>query len=216
MRKRPLPAVDKRLLLRSGDDRLLPGLLPFFSTGVFGNLLIQLFLCRRQFFDSSRLLRRWHFQRWRFGIRVGRRIEERIKLIVLVLCNWVELMRVAFGTSDCQRHPDQTGGIEAIFDLFVAKLIRLDAAFRIDQRIAMESGGDTLSLNLSRILEQIAGELFDRKLIKRQIAVERLNHPVPIRPDGSFIVVLSVAIGIAACSGQNKDELRGVALPSAV
>jgi len=66
----------------------------------------------------------------------------------------------------------------------------------------MKRGGDQLLLG--RIFEQIAGELFNRELIERQIAVECGDDPVAIRPGIALAQrILAVAVGIGvACEVQ--------------
>ena len=49
-----------------------------------------------------------------------------------------------------------------------------------------ECGGDPLLE--SRARDQIASDLFDRELVKTLIAVEGIDHPVPIRPDIARVV----------------------------
>ena len=46
--------------------------------------------------------------------------------------------------------------------------------------------------------QKIAGQLLDGKLIERHTRVERVDHPIPIRPDVALAVLLvAVGIGVA-------------------
>src|ERR1041384_5543496 len=59
----------------------------------------------------------------------------------------------------------------------------------------MESGGDELVC--SRIGNQIAGDLVDDELGERHIAIDRVDHPVAIFPDGPGRVdAIAIRIGI--------------------
>ena len=46
--------------------------------------------------------------------------------------------------------------------------------------------------------QQIAGKLFDRELVERQVPIERLDHPLAIGPDlAEIIEVNAVRVGVA-------------------
>ena len=73
----------------------------------------------------------------------------------------------------------------------------VDAAFLVDLRVAVEAGGDLL---LERgVRQQVAGELFDRKTVERQVAVEGVDHPIAILPDlPRGVDAVAVGVGIAS------------------
>ena len=49
-----------------------------------------------------------------------------------------------------------------------------------------------------RARQHVAGDLLDRELVERQVAVERVDHPVAILPDAAPVVFLvSVRVGVA-------------------
>ena len=71
------------------------------------------------------------------------------------------------------------------------------AAFVGRHCAALKATGDKLVDG--RILQKIAGKLFNRKLIERLIAVERPDHPVSIRPHFTVVVkVHAVRVGVAS------------------
>ena len=93
-------------------------------------------------------------------------------------------------------HPDLHRGIDPIDDRRDPELLVVDAALGVDHRVAMEARGDALVD--SRVGEQVAGNLLDRELIERQVAVEGVDDPVAIRPDRATTVFLvAVGVGIA-------------------
>src|SRR5882757_1672456 len=73
-------------------------------------------------------------------------------------------------------------------------LQRINPALLIDHRVTMETGGDDL---VGRCVGQhVAGELFQGKLIKWHIGIERVDYPVAPRPDGTRSVLL-IAVGVS-------------------
>ena len=51
---------------------------------------------------------------------------------------------------------------------------------------------------LGGIRQQVAGELFDRELFERQVAIEGIDHPIAVHPDLTLSVgVVAVRIGVA-------------------
>ena len=64
-------------------------------------------------------------------------------------------------------------GVEAV-------LQRIDAAFLVDHRVAVESGGDDLIGG--GVGKEVPGELLDGELIERHVGVERIDHPIAPRP----------------------------------
>lgn len=59
----------------------------------------------------------------------------------------------------------------------------------------MKPGGDPLLDR--RVFQQVAGELLDRELIERLIAVERRNDPIAVGPHLAIVVEMqTVRVGI--------------------
>src|SRR5262249_21298211 len=93
-------------------------------------------------------------------------VEEGEELVELALGDGVVLMIVTLSTADGQAEEDAAGGVDAINDELVAELLLIDAAFLVEQRVAMEAGRDFL---VSRPLrDQVAGNLVDDELIEGQ------------------------------------------------
>ena len=104
-------------------------------------------------------------------------------------------MAVALRARDGQSQPSASDGVHAINDRLNAKLLRLDAALHVDHGIPEKTGGNALIPRGVR--HQVAGELINGELVKRQIAIQRADHPVPIGPDGPGAVLFkAVRIGI--------------------
>src|SRR4051812_41884461 len=92
----------------------------------------------------------------------------------------IELMRVALSAPDRQPQPNNAGRVDAVDDFLDTKLFGIRSAFLVDQRVTMKAGGNEL---LPRwVGKQITRELFDRELIKWFVFIQRLNHPIAVRP----------------------------------
>ncbi len=127
---------------------------------------------------------------------IGRRIEERIERIKLLVGDRVELVAVADGALAGEPEPGvrhRGGAIDGVaeeqFFIDRSSLARRDVAPR-------ETGGDLLVGR--RIRQQVAGELPDRELVEREIVVEGLHHPVAVEPHLPLVVeVEAVGVGVA-------------------
>ncbi len=113
---------------------------------------------------------------------------------MVLLRNRIELVVVAGGAADGQPEEHGAGRIGAVLDVLKADLFFNDAVLIRRRVVPDESGGDALVER--RIRQQIAGELLDGKPIERQIAVERSDDPVAIRPDAAAVVVVVQAVGV--------------------
>ena len=61
--------------------------------------------------------------------------------------------------------------------------------------IAMKPGGDPILFG--RFRQQITGDLADRELIESHVAVQRINHPVPVGPHAADAIFFKpVGVGI--------------------
>src|SRR5688500_759618 len=92
----------------------------------------------------------------------------------------IELVSVALSATDGQSQPDGSRGIDSIDNRFIAEFLSIGTAFFIDQCVAMK--GRCYELFLGRTGQQVASELLDRELVKRHVAIDRLNDPVAIGP----------------------------------
>ncbi len=137
----------------------------------------------------------WH------GCRDGcfaQAVKERVKAVVLVVRDRIVTVFVALGTSERHAEPHAGGCIGSIHRAFDAIFFIGRARFDVSQRIAMESGGDQLVVGW--IVEQVTSELFDGELIKRQVAVQCFDNPMPIAPHvrAWSVSVITIAVGIAS------------------
>jgi hypothetical protein len=124
------------------------------------------------------------------------RIEEGEQLIVFALGNRIVFVIMTPRAADGQPHPHRRRSLEAIGDILDPILLINHAGFPCHHVIAVEPGRDLL-LRGGRG-QQIPGELFDRKLIERHVAVECLDDPVTPGPDLTRVVTEeSIRVGIA-------------------
>ena len=158
---------------------------------------------------GGQLLRQGHLQhcdlrlefRPAFRLRRGRQLQfrfvgvvhEREEAEVLRVRDRVELVRVALGTAHREPEPDGAGHVRAIDHGVVAELERVDAAFFVQHRVAVESGGDDLLAGGVR--NHVSGELLDAEAIERHVVVEGFDDPIAVGPDGAT-AVLFVAVGV--------------------
>src|SRR5207245_3526080 len=99
--------------------------------------------------------------------------------------------------ADGEAEPDGAGGLDAIENRLDAELLGIDAAFLVGEGLARKGGGELVIV--SDIRKQIFGELFDRKLIERKIAVDGVDDPVAIFPgvEALGIFFITVRVGVA-------------------
>ncbi len=109
----------------------------------------------------------------------------------------IVLVRVAARAADREPEPNRAERFHAIHHGGHAPLFFVRAALGVGERLAVEGGGELL--RFGGIRQQIAGELFDGKLVKRQIRVDRLNDPIAIAPrvEARAVFFITVAVGIA-------------------
>ena len=104
---------------------------------------------------------------------------------ILLVRNRIELVVVALRAGDGQPEERRAGGRQPVHDRLDAELLLVDAALLVDLRIAMKAGGDrgvrVLGDGVSG--QHVPSDLFDDKLIERQVAVQRVDHPVAVQPD---------------------------------
>src|SRR5437879_332081 len=91
-------------------------------------------------------------------------VEESQEPVVFLLSDRVELVVVTLRAPESQSKESRAGGVDPVHDRFDAKLLRVDAAFLIDLRVAMEAGRDLLVE--SRLRQQVARELLDGELVE--------------------------------------------------
>ena len=76
-------------------------------------------------------------------------------------------------------------------------MLAVRAAFGVGKSLAIESGGEFLKGGGVR--KKVAGQLFDGKLIKGQVGVDRVDDPITITPGihSWSVFFVSIAIGVA-------------------
>ena len=109
-------------------------------------------------------------------------------------------MRVTLRAACGQSKPRGSGRGHAVRHRVETKLQRINAAFFVQHRVAMKSSRDPLCL--SRIGKHVARKLFNRKLIKWHVGVNRIDHPIAIRPNRT-LAIFFVAVRVSvACQVQ--------------
>ena len=105
-------------------------------------------------------------------------------------------MRMALSTAHGQSEPHGTRRVDSVDNRFIPKLLRVDTAFLVVHRIAVEASRDELIQ--CGIRQQVSGDLLDRKLIERHIGIEGSDDPVSIRPDRPWTVLfVTIGVGVA-------------------
>ncbi len=116
-------------------------------------------------------------------IGVCRLVEDRIELVVFLIRERVVLVAVALGAAHRQAHPDLHRGVDAVLDRGHAELLVVGSAFGVGHRVAMKGRGDLLVEG--RAWQQVAGDLLDGELVVGKVAVQGVDDPVAIAPDGA-------------------------------
>ena len=118
-------------------------------------------------------LRNWHD---RFiGI-----VQERHNLVVLALRDGVVFVRMALAAQERQPQPGCSRRGHAIGHGMEPELERINPALFIEHRVAMEPRGDLL--RDVGIGQHVPGNLLDGETVKRHVVVQRVDHPVAVRP----------------------------------
>ena len=121
-------------------------------------------------------------------------VEESEELVILFLRDGIELMVVALGAAGGEAEPSGGNRVGAIDDLLEAGFGAVDARFTVDEDVAMETSG--YFLVGGRVGEEVAGDLFDRELVKRHVGVEGINDPLAVAPGVGPDLVFFIAIGV--------------------
>ncbi len=126
-------------------------------------------------------------------------VEKREQPVILVVRDRIVLVRMALGAADRQPQPHGAGRGDAVENRLDAELLLVGAAFGVGERLAVKSGGQPLAG--PRPVEQVAGQLLDRKTVERHVGVDRLDHPIAKPPGIRPRIVFLVAVGVGI-SGQ--------------
>ena len=108
-------------------------------------------------------------------------VEHRKQLVVLALRDGVVLVVMALGAAHGKSQKHRARRRHPVTHRFHTELFRVGPALFVDERIAVEPGGDLLFE--ARIFEQVTRELFEDELIVRQVAIDGVDHPVAVLPD---------------------------------
>ena len=127
---------------------------------------------------------------------VGEALEEGAERVIVALRNRIEFVVVALRAARGEPEPDGRGGIDAV-DIIAGLGLFLDgAALGRGEVVAVVAGRDELID--AWIGQQITGELLNRELIERHIAVVGRRDPVAVGPDGADVVEMeAVGVGVA-------------------
>src|SRR5690606_36908830 len=92
--------------------------------------------------------------------------------------------------------PDLPGCVYPVDNGCHPKLFVFRTTLVVVHRIPMKSGSNQLVV--SRIWEEVSGELFNGELIEWHVVVKRTDDPIAISPDGaSCIALVSFGIGVS-------------------
>ena len=122
-------------------------------------------------------------------------VEKSEQPVVLHLRNRIVLVIVALRATKRQPKHHLAGGGDAVVDRIDPELLTIDTALGVDLRIAVKPGGDPLGKRGFR--EHVTCKLLDHEPVEWQVAIERLDHPVAIRPYRSGgVVAVAVRVGV--------------------
>ncbi len=123
-------------------------------------------------------------------------IEQREKLVELLLRERVELVVVALGATNGQPKPNGSNGVDAVENFLKAFFANLCSRLAVLDAISQKPGGDPLVDR--RGGQQVPSDLFDGELVKWLVAVKSLDHPLSpapgVRPQRVALVAGRVGI----------------------
>ena len=125
-------------------------------------------------------------------------VEEGRQGVVIGLGDGVELVGVTLRAAERHPQPRRAHGVHAVQHVIDPRLLGVAAAFAIGHVIALEAGRELLLGG--RVRQEVAGELFERELVVRDVAVEGLDDPVAPRPVAAGGVRLE-AVGVRIAGG---------------
>ena len=122
-------------------------------------------------------------------------VEQRHDAEVVGVQDGVVLVRMALGAVHGQAHPGGAGGPDAVDHGVEAVFVRIDAALLVEHGVAVEAGGHEVFGRGAG--QEVARELLDAELVVGEVGVQRLDHPVAVRPDRARAVLLeTVGVGV--------------------
>ena len=153
-------------------------------------LFARRFLIRRREIQSRLEVARAIAERSALEVAVGKEGE---KAEVVLLAEWIVLVVVALRARQRRAQPHRRGGVDAIDEDFVARLVRIDATLFVGHRVAVEAARDLLLSG--GIGKHVAGDLLDGERVERHVAVQRVDDPVAVLPHRAAVVFF-VAVGV--------------------
>src|SRR5687768_8981839 len=128
-----------------------------------------------------------------FGIIVTTVIEKSHELIIIVMLKWIVGMTMTLYARESSSHQHFPGRVHAIDHGSRSEFFVVGSAFIIGHGIAMKCSGDILRIR--RIGKKITGNLLCQETIIRHIAVECIDRPVAVTPDGAAVIAL-ISFGV--------------------
>ena len=107
-------------------------------------------------------------------------------MIKLLLRDWIEFVIVTLRASGGEPHPHRHRRVGTIHRISKNKLLIDRAPLTRGDVAAIESRSDLLIHG--RVWQQVTRQLPDCEVVIRQVVIERLHHPIAIRPHAAFVV----------------------------
>ena len=127
--------------------------------------------------------------------RVGAVVKEGVEAVVFLVGDGIVFVRVALGAVQGQSEPCGADGRHPVLHRLGAVFLGIAPALVIDLGVAVETRGD--ALGQSGLRQEIAGQLINGELVEWLIAIESIDHPLAVRPNGpSQVYLIAVGIGV--------------------
>jgi hypothetical protein len=134
--------------------------------------------------------------RGQLKLRLVRVVQQREQAVVLCVTDRVVLVGVTLRARDRHAEPGRAGRADAVDHRVEPVLERVDPPLLVQHRVPVKAGGD--ALRRRGVGQQVAGQLLDRELVEGHVGVDRVDHPVAVRPDRPLAVLLvAVGVGVA-------------------
>ncbi len=143
------------------------------------------------------------------NVRLVAVVQEGEDPVVLFLFQRIILVVVALGALDGQAEDPLADAVHTVEHGLHPELLRIDAPFFVDHRVAQEARGDELVL--AGAGEQVTGDLLDDELAIGEVPVQGMNDPVAICVDLAGLVFL-VAIRVGITRGVEPDPPPSLAV----
>ena len=127
---------------------------------------------------------------------VGRVVEEGVEAVVLLVGDRVVLVRVALGAVQGETEPGRADSRHPILHRLGPVFLGVAAALVVDLGVPVEPGGD--ALGQGGLGQQVSGQLVDGEPVEGLVAIEGVDHPLAVGPDGPGEVdLITVGVGVA-------------------